>query len=138
MATKEDIETLKNKYDTLDDIIELLSDTIKQYKFDAYNKNIKALEQKLDAHLRSTLSSDSNLYRMYGDLSQREHITGLGVNFLREHDPFEFDYDYHAKKNWYKCSYYDGFQAPFTVFQWEGDVDILLGIITEWAQSISE
>jgi hypothetical protein len=108
-------------------IVEKLSETMKKYQFDDYDEPVKVLVKKLDDTLFS--KPLKNKYINKG--------TELWAFALQTKDLMEFDY-LTNNDMYYECSYYDGCQAPFTVLQWEGDLDVLNNIVEEWINSLDK
>lgn len=109
--------------ETFKKIVEKLSKTMKKYQFDDYDEPVKNLVKRLDDELRSKPLKSPYIKR-----------TELWAFALQTQDLIEFDYS--VNNDYYECSYYDGYQAPFTVFQWEGDLDLLDNIVNDWINGL--
>lgn len=110
-------------------IVEKLSETMKKYQFDDYDEPVTALVKRLNAAVCS-----KPLKSPY--IKKRGNSTELWAFALQTKDLMEFDYS--TNEDYYECSYYDGCQAPFTVLQWEGDLDSLDDIINDWIANLEK
>jgi hypothetical protein len=115
--------------------VEHLSDVIKHHGFDDYDEPVKDLVRRLDEHFKKNPPQDARM------AERDSNSADLWAYGLLSYDTAELDFD--CENEWsesphYKCSYYDGFQAPFMVFEWEGDVNILQKIVAEWETALTE
>ena len=111
-------------------IVKKLSETMKKYKFDDYDESVKILVKRLDDTLCTKPLKNQYINKW------KENITELWAFALQTKDVMEFDYL--INNDYYECSYYDGFQAPFTVLQWEGDLNVLNNIVDEWINGLEK
>lgn len=112
-------------------IVKKLSETMKKYNFDDYDKPVKVLVKRLDDALCTKQLKNQYINK------RTENITDLWAFVLQIEDIMKFDYSMNNEA-YYVCSYYDGRQAPFTVLQWEGDLNVLNNIVDEWINGLEK
>lgn len=99
--------------------VQILSDVFSGQPIDY--KNVEVLEDEL---------------RRSGGLPK--NFSCLGVKFLKEEDPFSFDYMETNDESCgrYYAEYDNGFSAPYRILAWNGPAYVLLEIVQEWRKSI--
>lgn len=133
----------KNKFIA---IVESLALIIKEKEIDEYDKPIIDLVDRFNSYLikenminESDSMSPNPKSKLFNNFNyNKKNITHLWAYGLLKYDLLDLDYIHEIEfsnnnKDYYECSYYNGFEAPYRLIMWEGSLNTLEAIIKKWA-----